>query len=741
MKKIAVFVFFALLTTLCGRAELLFSDPLNYPNGLIETDGTWYAYSPIVPHLDAFVTNDLLILNQTNYDAVAAPTNGFVNNTGGTIVYGSFTINVSSLPTRTGGYFCVLQDTNSDQVGRVFIDTEGAVTPGTYRLGIANIATSIATGTNFQSDLATNITYQVIFSYDTNQSSGDLTTGANLWVNPSMDELVNVQNEVYATDSLQTITPGQAAIQISQIGFSQYANQGIMAIGNVNVGTAPGDFGFATVPAAPVIGIQPQSSTNFLGQNTALYVAASGIDETYQWYSNGVALVDNGATVVGSTTPVLYLTNLQATATYYAIVTDSANSTTSSNAVVGVNTVPTLPFFTLQPQGGTNSLDSPVTLTAQANGTGPITYQWYFEPSGGSSFSALTGQTSSSLSFTANDANSGAYYVTATGGAGSFNSTTVNVVIIAPPVVTIAYMHSFITNKNGNVSINGGQVFNVKGVVTSINQIESKTVSEFFIQDATGGLLVYEGTGNSPTNTPRVGTMVNVISPAESYYGELEMDPTLTAPTNAIITLSTNNPLPATIPLNLPLMATNTLATNYGLVIECSLVTMTNVYIYSTPTGTRTPGEYFTNNSAIPLYAFQQPYSAGEPYVEVYVYTYTNVANLSNTNYFGQPIPTFAYELTGVMGIYSPTTPELFPTRYQDFVTTPPASFSASTIVTNGTPTLTWPAVVGSTYSVYSATNILGPWTQTFGLSYYPSVGTYTPTNGATAQFFKVSTP
>jgi hypothetical protein len=61
--------------------------------------------------------------------------------------------------------------------------------------------------------------------------------------------------------------------------------------------------------------------------------------------------------------------------------------------------------------------------------------------------------------------------------------------------------------------------------------------------------------------------------------------------------------------------------------------------------------------------------------------------------------------------------------------------------VSNGVSTLTWPAAIGSTYSVYSAPSLPGPWTQTFGLSYYPSAGIYTATNAAAARFYKVSTP
>jgi hypothetical protein len=93
------------------------------------------------------------------------------------------------------------------------------------------------------------------------------------------------------------------------------------------------------------------------------------------------------------------------------------------------------------------------------------------------------------------------------------------------------------------------------------------------------------------------------------------------------------------------------------------------------------------------------------------------------------------------MAVYSPTQPEVYPSRYADFVTTAPASFAAGLTESNGVGTLTWPAVTGSTYSVYSATSLLGPWTQTFGLSYYPSTGIYTATNAAARQFYKVSTP
>ena len=387
-----------------------------------------------------------MILNPANHDGVAVPTNGVVNPSAPNVVYASFTINVSQLPSLNGGYFCEFLDASTtNAAARIFIDSRGTAVPGTYRLGVANYNTSITAvgSTNFPVDLAPGVTYQVVMSWDETSSA----LGATLWVNPSSE------NDAYVFGS-DTTNGYLATMPVGSIAFSQYG--AYSSIGNVMIGTQFSDV-MTNVAQLPVFGIQPQGSSNYLGDNTTLYAVASGMDVTYQWYSNNVALVDDGVTVVGSTTSVLNLSNLQATATYYAIASSSAGGTQSSNAVVGVNTTPTLPFFTVQPQSGTNSALSPVTLTANADGTGPITYQWYFEPAGGSSFGQLSGATGPTYSFSAAYANSGLYYVMATGGAGSSNSAIANVVVIPPPLVSIGYMHNYITNLNANSgNLNGG---------------------------------------------------------------------------------------------------------------------------------------------------------------------------------------------------------------------------------------------------------------------------------------------
>ena len=748
MKKLALFALVSFLAgiSLNARADLLFSDDFNYPDGLIETDGLWYCYSPAPPaspYGDAFVVSNLLILNVTNRDSVAAPINGqgvWNPNYLGTN-YASFYINVKRLPPLPsgGGYFCTLLDTNRNPpntVAHLIVNTEGTVVPGSYRVGVANFAGSVTSpgATNFPMDLATNITYQIVFFWD----SSSVDNGAQLWVNPSSQNDLSV----YPID-----TTGNVYLQnmpVAAIGFSPFP-QDLCQIGHPMIGTTFSDV-MTNVPALPVIGIQPQGFTNYSGQDGALYTAASGMDVTYQWYANNVQLVDNGTTVVGSTSQALLLSNLQATATYYVVATDAAGSTTSSNAIVAVNTTPTAPFFTYVFPSQTNVNGQPITLRVSANGTGPISYQWYFS-SDGVSFHSLFGATAKSYSITAGPATSGYFYVHASNSAGSTNSMTNLVLSVPPTLVNIASLHAFATNDD-NLDDVGQGVYEVQGVVTTIGNIlygpgsAHPSYNLFFIQDGTGGIAVFNQAG--ATNNPPAGTLVQVLAPLESYYGELELS---VSGGGSFTNISYNNPLPAPQLLDMPQFVTNTYGP-YGAAIQCSLVTLTNVYLsqYSTeyvpPTGNFPTNAGAVGSPVVALYAWQSKTpNPGQTNIEVYVYTLTNALNQINTNYWGQPIPSFCSQLTGILGLYSPTSPQLYPTRYQDLVTTPPASFRVGITKTNGMPTLTWPAVAGSTYSVYSATSLLGPWTQTFGSSYYPSTGTYTDTNSAPVNFYRVSSP
>jgi hypothetical protein len=756
MKKIAALLFISLLAALSSRADVLFQDSTNYPysNGCIEGQGQWYCFYPSTPYRDAMVTNNVLFLNTTNHDEVAAPTNGFSVSNPGTITYASFAINVSQLPS-SAGYFCQFQNNNdTNDVCHIFISTRDTVVPGTYRLGIANFDTSFSTvvpPVNFPMDLAPGVTYNVVIAYDTDPES--LLTGGTLMINPSYQDYLHLMNDsdngtttyfgisyVYPNDT--TSSQGALDIGISQIGFSPYANAGIS---NVMAGT---DFTDVNNAYPPAIGIQPQSGTNYSGNSAAFYTAASGVDLTYQWYDSNGPLTD-GVNIIGSRSNILVINNLSTSDNYYVVVSDAyAATATSATATNTVITTPTAPFFTDAPLNLTNNLFTPFGLTNIAKGTGPLTYQWNFAPTNSpNTFTALSGQTAPGLNITELEyPNAGNYYVQATGPDGVTAGPTNNLVVVAPLVATLPQLHTFmglvvssITGAN-TIPINTNGL-SVSGYVTTFGPLtaSTKTYSEFYIGYEGYGIYVYYASAGTNA-APPPGTYVTVTGPCQVYNGQLEIDPG----TNNGVVISSNTPIqmPAPTMGNFAQFATNALGA-YGVQAQCSLVTFTNIYIYGTKTGgayTGGGGNFYTNGYTA-LYITQGPYSnPGNTNVfELYVpaYGYGSIS----TNLWGQKVPSHAYQLTGVMANYKGTS-ELDLTRLQDIVTNALAPFMASVAQTKGVTTISWPVQAGSTYSVNSTTNLKGPWTnQTFGLSYYPTNGTFTDPNAAQAKFYKISTP
>jgi hypothetical protein len=767
MKKITALLIYSLFTAISMRADVLFQDSTNYPytNGCIEGQGQWYCYYPAnTTNFDAFVTNDVLYLNTSNYDEVATPTNGWVNST--EYNFASFTINVSQLPgTTNGGFFCQLQDNfDSNDCCHVFIDTRGTVVPGTYRLGIANFDSSFSTQVppvNYPLDLATGITYTVVILFDTNQDNSTF-VGSTLWINPSEQDYENVVDDdiissgvgdgfVYGLDT--TGATNLLNINISQIGFSHYANAGIS---NVIAGTTFDDVNTTNLP---VFGVQPQSQTNYSGNSATFYTVASGVDLAYQWSSTTSGILhDDGVNIIGSSSNILTLNNLSASDNYYVVATDAYNNTaTSATATNMVITTPTAPFFPpSQPgqssTGGlnlTNNLFTSFGLTNVANGTGPLTYQWYFAPTNTpTTFTQLTGQTASTLIISELEyPNAGNYYVSATGPDGVTAGPTNSLAVVPPLVATLPQLHEFmglvVSNITGSsiIPINTNSV-SVTGYVTTFGPLTAtnKTFSEFYVGYQNSGIYVFYGSAGTNT-VPPPGSYVTVTGPCQVYHGQLEIDPGVT---NGVVI---SNTVPVQMPApqlgNFAQLSTNALGA-YGVQAQCSLVTFTNIYIYGSKTGsvyTANGGKYFSNSSTT-LYMTQGQYNKpnNTNYIQLFVAAYGNGS--ISTNFWGDIVPNHAYQITGVMANFNGAS-ELDPTRIDDIVSNTPPSFPANVTQANGVPTISWPAQSGSTYSVNSATNLTGPWTnQAFGLSYYPSTGTYTDTNpAAAAQFYRISTP
>ncbi len=158
------------------------------------------------------------------------------------------------------------------------------------------------------------------------------------------------------------------------------------------------------VDGSPTISTEPSSQTVTAGSPVTFQVSASGSGTlTYQWYNAS-------GPIAGATSPsyTIASTAVGDAGTYHVTVTNSAGTTTSTDATLTVNS-PTVtpPVIISQPTSQTVTAGSAVTFVVSATGTGTLTYQWY------KGATAIAGATSSSYGIASTIvSDSGSYYVT-----------------------------------------------------------------------------------------------------------------------------------------------------------------------------------------------------------------------------------------------------------------------------------------------------------------------------------------
>ncbi len=184
----------------------------------------------------------------------------------------------------------------------------------------------------------------------------------------------------------------------------------------------------ATVPG---ITTQPASATVTAGSAATFTVLAGGTAPlTYQWYKNSVA--------ISSATAATYsIASAQSTdaGSYVCVVSNSAGSTGTNAATLTVSTAAVAPSIATQPASATVAVGGSAVFTVVANGTAPLTYQWY------KGVTALPGATTSNDALTGVQvADSGSYSCVVTNSLGSATSNaatlTVNSPATAPTITT-----------------------------------------------------------------------------------------------------------------------------------------------------------------------------------------------------------------------------------------------------------------------------------------------------------------
>ncbi|MBD3315660.1 MAG: hypothetical protein GF344_07730 [Chitinivibrionales bacterium] len=125
---------------------------------------------------------------------------------------------------------------------------------------------------------------------------------------------------------------------------------------------------------APQIETQPQNALVMQGESAQFAVSAQGSEPLhYTWRKNGNEVYT--AATNQYTTPLLTLADDGAR--YDCIVWNDAGSDSSAVAIVSVSERPTAPYIVTQPRATAVSKGDTASFVVVANGTEPLSYQWF----------------------------------------------------------------------------------------------------------------------------------------------------------------------------------------------------------------------------------------------------------------------------------------------------------------------------------------------------------------------------
>jgi hypothetical protein len=200
-------------------AGVVLCEPFDYADGPATTNsgGLWNTHSG--NFAQARVAGGALQLLSTQTEDINARLIGSPYAAGhGTVLYASFNVNFSSLPTDGADYFAHFREAGGSFRARVFVSTTNAP-PGVFRLAIGNNTANITNAAGLPVDLSPGVSYLAVVRY--NVDSG-LST---LWVNPSSES---------APGASATDTPDPDPIV--SFAFRESGGIGSLSLDNLKIG-------------------------------------------------------------------------------------------------------------------------------------------------------------------------------------------------------------------------------------------------------------------------------------------------------------------------------------------------------------------------------------------------------------------------------------------------------------------------------------------------------------------------
>lgn len=290
-------------------------------------------------------------------------------------------------------------------------------------------------------------------------STGELYAAA-----PTMTNSDVLPNQVYVFDANSQSFTGTLAVGSGPTGVAVGSDGQTVYVTNAGNGRAAGSVsviqsgvllatpspitvglspqGVAAMPSIPpAITTQPSNQQIPYGGTTTVTIQATGTAPlNYQWYQGQNGDTSNpvpGATSASFTTPAL-----TSTTSYWVRVTNIVTHLDSTTPTVTV--LPSVaPTITAQPAAPVIAIGGMSTLTVQASGTLPLSYQWFQGASGDTS---MPQQGAIGSSFTTPPLNATtSYWVQVSNVAGSVNSTAVTVSVSPVPQCALELQGAGIT--------------------------------------------------------------------------------------------------------------------------------------------------------------------------------------------------------------------------------------------------------------------------------------------------------
>jgi hypothetical protein len=758
MKKLTALVLLSFLAAASVRANVIWQELFTYagqPGCITNLSGTfpnalWICHSGSgnpdaicngnkeeIMSSSAYlgITSGMVRQDDVHRNFATAPGSPYTNVQ--QVIYASYIVNFTNLPTAAGAYFAHFQYSSTGFSGRLWALTNGTVLPNTFRLAISAGTASTPSAT-YPVDLALNTDYQVVLGL--NPTAGASSDGylpysdtVTLWIN-------SISPGDHPIISSDAYTPG---VNIANAyGFRQASGfGGFLTVSNLVVATTFAEAAtnvWTTNAVAPKIVYQPTAViSNFVGAAFKVSAVANGQGLGSLIYKWQVSATPDNASPSDITSGDLSGTTANVLSFDYADVLDSGYytlvattpyglSVTSSVSKVSISAAPVPPTFITQPGSQTVYKGQTVTFSTSVSSPGYVTFTWYSnnvvvtdgQVDNGSSSSYVLNNVQTNLSGAIFKVAATNDVVTTSG----IVSTNAVLTVLNPQQVTIAYLRSLVDPGNGySPSPNPLTTpYQITGTVTTFTNITSGNTSSYYLQDGTAGIDIFV-TGSSAFR-PAQGDVVTFVGVLSAYTTGLELNadvtPSTAYPYTSYVDTGATNALPTPISIGYNVLAPNNL-TNVNLNIAESLVTLSGVY-FGTNAGTIITNHIITvTNSSGQSFSLQ-----------------TFPLDLDT---LGQTFPAYASSVTGVLyGINTNFTIAI--TRFADIVaaTPPPSTIIPTTSphisgisLVNGNVVIT--ATNGQTTGVYyllASTNIAKPLSQ-----WIPVATNVVTTSGANGAF------